>query len=281
MPYVERPGKPRLHYTVDDHTDSWRNAPYLVLQHGNGRSGRFWYRWIPYLSRYYKVVRPDLRGLGQSGKEFDLDRDMTPEALVEDQIAVIDALGADSVHFCGESMGGILGIALASIHPQRVRTLTLVATPVFISDRMKETYSLGHGSRIDAMKQMGIRAWIDATNRSTRFPPDTPQGMFDWYADEFVKSDPQVQLSMARLVNQANAAQWLPGVRAPVLGLYPSAGQITSSEQEQMLTAALPGMRIVHLPTSYHMVHMIHPATCAGHVLHFVAAHDGVPVHER
>ena len=43
MPFVKRPGKPELHYALDDFTDPWRNAPCLILQHGLGRSGRFWY----------------------------------------------------------------------------------------------------------------------------------------------------------------------------------------------------------------------------------------------
>ncbi len=281
MPYVKRPGKPDLHYLVDDYTDPWRNAPYLVLQHGNGRSSRFWYSWVPYLSRFYKVVRPDARGLGMSSADFDLERELTLEALINDLAAMLDALGVESVHFCGESMGGILGIALAALHPRRVRTLTLVATPVYISDRMKEVYSMGHQSRVDAMKEMGREAWLKATNRSTRFPPGTEPGLLEWYENEFARSNPEVQLAMARLVNAANAAAYLPKVEAPVLGLYPTSGPITSAEQEQMLIDNLRGFRLVHLPTRYHMVHHIAPATCASHVLHFIARHDGIACHEN
>src|SRR5438128_1637065 len=235
MPDLERAGNPRLHYSVDDFTDSWKNAPYLILQHGNGRSSRFWYSWIPYLSRYYRIVRPDARGLGLSPADFNLQRDVTVDALVEDLAAIVDDVGASSVHFCGESMGGILGLAFAAMHPQRVRTLTLVATPVFISDKMKETYSMGHKSRVDAMKEMGRDAWLKATNRSTRFPPHSDAGLLDWYEAEFVRSSADVQLAYATLVNGANAAAFLPQVEAPVLGLYPTEGQITSAEQEAML----------------------------------------------
>jgi len=68
---------------------------------------------VPYLSRFYKVARPDARGLGTSSADFDIEREITIEALIEDLVAVIDDIGAQSVHFCGESMGGILGIAPA------------------------------------------------------------------------------------------------------------------------------------------------------------------------
>jgi len=280
MPFIERAAKPRLHYIVDDYTDPWKNAPFVILQHGNGRSSRFWYSWVPYLSRHYRVVRPDARGLGASSADFDLERELTVESLVEDLIAVLDALGAASVHFCGESMGGILGLALAALNPARVRTLTLVSTPVYISDRMKESYSMGHKSRVDAMKEMGREAWLKATNRSTRFPPDTDPALLDWYEAEFARASTEVQLAFATLVNGANAASFLPRVKAPVLGLYPTEGQITSAEQERMLIDNLRDFTLVHMPTRYHMIHHIAPAACATQLLHFIARHDGVPCHE-
>lgn len=281
MPIVQRTGEPDLHYSVDDYTDPWRNAPYLLLQHGNGRSGRFWYRWVPYLSRYYKVVRPDGRGLGASSARFDVQSDVTLEKLIADLVAIIDSLGGAPVHFCGESMGGILGLALAAMHPDKIRTLTLVATPVYISDKMKETYSMGHKSRLDAMREMGRDAWLKATNRSTRFPPDAEPQLLDWYETEFAKSDVEVQMAYARLVNGANITTYLPRVKAPVLGLYPTSGPITSAEQEQMLSDNLSDFRLVHLPTQFHMVQHIMPAACANHLLHFAARHDGIACHER
>lgn len=280
MPAVTRPGKPTLHYSVDDYTDPWKKAPHILLQHGNGRSSQFWYSWIPYLSRFYKVLRPDARGLGRSPVEFDVAAGVTVEALVDDLTAICDAAGAEAVHFCGESMGGILGLAFSAMQPRRVRTLTLVATPVYISDKMKETYSMGHGSRMEAMRAMGKDAWLKATNRSTRFPPESDPGLLDWYEAEFAKSNTDVQLAFATLVNGANAAGLLPSVKAPVLGLYPTEGPITSVEQEQLLLEKLSDFTLVHLPTRYHMVHHIAPAACATHLLHFCARHDGIACHE-
>ena len=34
MADLKRAGKPQLHYVIDDYTDPWKNAPYLILQHG-------------------------------------------------------------------------------------------------------------------------------------------------------------------------------------------------------------------------------------------------------
>jgi hypothetical protein len=69
-------------------------------------------------------------------------------------------------------------------------------------------------------------------------------------------------------------------VQAPVLGLYPTEGPITSAEQEQMLLKNLRNFTVVHLPMRYHMVHHIAPAACATQLLHFISQHDGIACHE-
>lgn len=280
MPRLLRPSEIGVHYEIDDFTDPWTNRPYLLLQHGNGRSGQFWYRWVPYLSRFFKVLRPDTRGLGKSAGPLDLERDVSLDALVDDLTALLDHLGAETVHFCGESMGGILGLALAARNPARVRTLTLVGTPVFIEEAMKQRYAMGHGSRTDAMQEMGIRNWVVATTRGTRLPADQEPGLFQWYVDEFVKGDADVQVAMSTLVNSANASGFLQQVTCPVLGLYPTAGQITSDSQEKMLRDGLANFKLVHLPTNFHMVQLLYPKTCAQHVLKFCAEHDGASLQD-
>ena len=280
MPLLKRPGQPDLHYELDDYTDPWRNAPCLILQHGFGRSGRFWYSWVPYLARFFKVVRPDIRGLGQSSANFDLASEFTMDACVGDVVAIIDHLGADSVHFCGESMGGILGMVLAATHPARVRTLTLVSSPVFIGSATKKTYSLGHASQEEAQQKMGMQAWVAATNRTTRFPPDADPGLLTWYEEEFARNNPEVQKAMSTLFHGISAEPYLPRIEAPVLGLYPTAGPITSADQEQMLIDGIRKLRMVHLPSSFHKVQLVFPAACANHLLHFAAQNDGTTCRE-
>ncbi|MGZ5120952.1 MAG: alpha/beta fold hydrolase [Burkholderiales bacterium] len=276
MSVTQKPGRPALHYVVDDYTDPWKNAPYILLQHGNGRSGAFWYSWVPYLSRFYRVVRPDMRGLGASSANFDLKSEFTLENCVEDLITIIDDLGAQSVHVCGESAGGMVGIALAALHPQRVRTLTLVSTPVHIPRERRVTYGMSGVS-----EETDRDAYIEATNRSMRFPADADPGLLDWYKREFQKNRADVQAAMATgLVNSANMLPYLPRVQAPVLGLYPSEGPITTPEQKQMLRDNLKNVRLVQLPGTFHKVQLMYPAACATHLMYFAAQHDGIASRE-
>ena len=73
----------------------------------------------------------------------------------------------------------------------------------------------------------------------------------------------------------------LPKIKAPGLGLYPTSGPITSREQGEQLAAGIPHMKFIHVPTAFHSVLTLLPATCASHVLHFAAAHDGMACREQ
>ena len=125
MPMLQRKNGPALHYEVDDFTDPWKNAPYIMLQHGYARSTKFWRAWVPYLSRFYKVIRMDLRGLGQSSKEFDLTTGYNLKALLDDLTDLLDHLGVETAHYCGEVSAGTLGMAFAAERADRVRSSAL------------------------------------------------------------------------------------------------------------------------------------------------------------
>jgi 3-oxoadipate enol-lactonase len=280
MPFLERSGQPRLYYELDDFTDPWKEAPAILLQHGYARSSRFWRAWVPYLSRFYKVVRPDLRGLGQSGKDFDLGRGINLEAYLRDFTDLIDHLGLESVHLCGESSGGSLGLAIAAERPTRVRTLSLVSSPVFMTEEDKKSSLAGHPNRVEALRKMGARGWLEASNAGRRFPADADPRLLKWSIDEMGQSDTEVLVAMFRFVSEVDTTPYLPRIKAPVLGLYPMAGVIVTNEHTDLLREKLADVRIVNIPSRAHSLQIVAPATCALEVLHFIARHDGIACRE-
>ncbi len=276
MPLVKRTHKPDLFYELDDFTDPWKNAPFILLQHGFGRSSKFWYRWVPYLARFYRVVRPDLRGFGQSARDFDLQKEMNPGDYVSDLEAVLDHLGAESVHYCGESLGGILGQIFAAERPRRVRTLSLVSAPVFLNADFMERSKFGFSSWEEALRRLGAKGYSLAKNKGDRFSSDTDPSLMRWFAEEQGRSDVEVMIAVQRGIARLSAEPWLPRIKAPVLAIYPSEGPITSPEQEALLRNHVRNLTLVHLPSKHHNLHLIRPAECAQHVLYFAAQHDGM-----
>ena len=274
MPFLERANRPTLHYQIDDYTDPWRDAPVLVLQHGYARSSRFWYAWVLHLAREYTVLRIDLRGHGESLRDFDPATGSTLDAYVGDLCDVLDHLGAGAVHYCGESFGGILGMVLAAREPQRVRTLTLVASPVY--QNANAAYAAGFPTREEALRTLGACKWAEAIyGASDFFPPGTDPRLREWYVGEIAKNDVEVLCGLYGLVKHASAQEFLPRIEAPVLGLYPTAGPLTSSEQEALLRAGIRDLRLIHMPTSSHAVLTVAPDECAARLLEFLRECDG------
>lgn len=281
MPYLERTGKPPIHYEIDDHTDPWRKAPVLILQHGYGRSGKFWFHWVPYLSRFYRVIRPDIRGHGQTHVDPSTYASFTVQTYVEDIVDVIDALGGGQVHYCGESFAGILGMILGADHPKKLRTLSMVSAPLTISTSLKDAWNAGYGSLREALETLGNVEWARRTNSSTRFPPGTDLARIEWYANEMAKTPKEVLISFFALICEASAGPYLARVSTPMLGLYPSSGRITGPNEEVIRKIiAEKGMKYVSFPTEFHSIQFMLPAACANQVLHFAAQHDGVPCRE-
>ena len=276
MPHLKRPRQPTIHYELDDYTDPWKKAPVILLQHGFSRAAKFWYPWVPYLSRFYRVVRPDMRATGDSGTPANLERDLAPEHYLEDINAIIDDVGADSVHYCGESLGGLLGMAFAARYAERIRTLTLIGAPPYISEHDKQNTTYGYASRIEALQKMGTQAWVQASSAGRRFPPDADPGLVRWFDGEMSKGNVDVLVAMTRWMADFTAVPLLSQIRAPVLGLYPSAGPVTDDEQLRLLREHIPDLRIVSIPTRYHASASFEPALCAREVLYFAAQHDGI-----
>ena len=88
----------------------------LLLLHG---WPQHWYMWrgvIPELARSYRVICPDLRGLGWSeAPSGGYDK----ETLANDMLAVMDALGLDRVKLVGHDWGGFTGFLLCLFQPER------------------------------------------------------------------------------------------------------------------------------------------------------------------
>jgi pimeloyl-ACP methyl ester carboxylesterase len=281
MPFFERAGAPRIYYELDDFTDPWKpKAPCIVLQHAHARSSRFWQGWVPYLSRFYRVLRPDLRARGRSGTDFDFKTGISLAEYIKDFHALLDHLEIDSAHFCGESSSGFLGLALAAERPCRLRTLTLVSAPIYMSEEDKATSLHGHATRAEAMRRMGVRAWLESSNAGRRFPADADPAMLAWTVEEMARTDVEVLVATFALASQMDGTPFLASIGIPVLGIYPSGGVIVKEEHVALLRERVKDVTILRIPTRAHSLQVVMPATCATEVLHFAARHDGIACRE-
>lgn len=97
----------------------------LVLLAGFPLAREIWDAQSERLAAAYRIVRPDLRGMGSSGV---VDGPYLMEALAADVAAVLDAIGIDRVTVVGHSAGGYVALAFARMYAERVDRLALVCS---------------------------------------------------------------------------------------------------------------------------------------------------------
>jgi pimeloyl-ACP methyl ester carboxylesterase len=117
FPYVEGvehrfvdTGRLRMHVA-----EAGSGDPLLML-HG---WPQHWYEWrfqIPRLAEQYRVICPDLRGLGWSDAP---PAGYEKENMAEDVVALLDALGLEEVRLVAHDWGGWIGFILCLHHPER------------------------------------------------------------------------------------------------------------------------------------------------------------------
>jgi 3-oxoadipate enol-lactonase len=105
--------------------DGSEGAPALVLSNSLGTTLEMWDPQLPALAGGHRVVRYDRRGHGRSpvpAGPYSIDD------LGADVLTLLDTLELDRISFCGLSIGGMVGMWLASEAPQRIDRLVLCCT---------------------------------------------------------------------------------------------------------------------------------------------------------
>lgn len=101
----------------------------VVLLHGYPENRSSWLAVTPLLTAAgYRVLAPDQRGYSPRARPLRR-RDYRITELVGDVLALVDASGAGRVHLVGHDWGGAVAWAFATLHPDRLKTVTSLTTP--------------------------------------------------------------------------------------------------------------------------------------------------------
>jgi pimeloyl-ACP methyl ester carboxylesterase len=158
-------GDVRLHYVT-----AGAGFP-VVLLHGWPQSWYEWRRVIPGLAERFRVIAPDLRGLGDSSRPADgYDKKTVGSDVWR---LVHDVLGLDAFYLVGHDWGGPTAYAVAAAHPDAVRKLVILDVTI-----------PGDGS--PGISQGG-RRWHHALHQTLDLPEALVAGREDIYLGWFYR----------------------------------------------------------------------------------------------
>jgi len=250
-----------LFYRIDDFTDPWREPDTVVLHHGMAKNHKLWYGWVPILARHYRVVRFDMRGMGQSsvpqpGYPWSLDN------FANDLLGVLDKLRLQKVHLIGETVGGSIAMRFATLHQDRLLSLAVCTSPTSFTDPH-------HGESADQIDREGVAAWVESTITRRLDPDICDPAYIRWYAGQMAATTAHVVSGFQRNAG-GDLRPLLKNVRTPTLVLA------AASLREEVLgdfrgaSGLFPNGRAVIFPGVSGFVQHILPVPCARVWLDFV-----------
>jgi pimeloyl-ACP methyl ester carboxylesterase len=250
------------------------NAPVLVCVHGLSRQGRDFDALARAMGDRYRVICPDVVGRGRSDWLRQPSGYQIP-GYVADMVALLARLDVEQVDWVGTSMGGLIGLGLASLpRPDGV------ASPI----RRLVLNDVGPAIRIEALQRIG--SYLGKTMRfrsleegaaylrsiSEGFGPHTneewlalSEPLFREEGGEWKSHyDPAIALPFAavtpELVAAGEAALWAAydQLRCPTLLIRGAESDLLSAETARAMTQRGPSARLVELPGIGHAPTLIH-----------------------
>jgi len=239
MPIVKL-GEARIHYALEGQS----GTPVLVFSNSLGTNYSMWDPQVPEARKKLRVLRYDTRGHGQSS--------VTPgpysiEQLGKDVIALLDALDLDRVHFCGLSMGGMIGMWLGVNAPERLNRLIFCNTGARIGT--PETWN----ARIEAVRNNGMKAVASAVVErwfSSAFRQKAPATISNTQK-MLEETNPEGYAACCAAVRDFDCREQLSRIRTPTLVIAGVHDPATPPADGRFLAQQIPGARYAELNAAH------------------------------
>lgn len=239
MPMIDADGC-QLNVQVDGPDD----GPTLMLSNSLGTTLQMWEPQMPAFTKLFRVIRYDRRGHGKS--------DVPPgpysmERFGRDVLAMLDGLKIDKTHWCGLSMGGMVGQWLGAHAPERLDRIVLANTTCYYPDptnwhkRIKALHEGGLAAVADAV----IASWLTADFRARE-----PQVTADMKA-MLIASPSEGYLACCEALSTLDQRALLPKIRNPTLVIAGRHDPATPLAAGEFIQSQIPGAHLAVLDAAH------------------------------
>ncbi|PYU66110.1 MAG: 3-oxoadipate enol-lactonase [Acidobacteria bacterium] len=239
MPIVKS-GEAQIHYALEGQS----GTPVLVLSNSLGTNYSMWNPQVPEARKKLRVLRHDTRGHGQSSVT---QGPYSIEQLGKDVIELLDALDLDRVHFCGLSMGGMIGMWLGVNAPERLNRLILSNTGARIGT--PETWNV----RIEAVRKTGMKS-VASTVVERWFSPAFRQKAPATISNTqkmLEETNPDGYVVCCAAVRDFDCRDQLSRVSIPALVIAGAHDPATPPADGRFLADQIPGARYIELNAAH------------------------------
>ncbi|WP_339529092.1 3-oxoadipate enol-lactonase [Pseudomonas mucidolens] len=244
-----------------------QGAPVLVLSNSLGTDLHMWDTQMPAFTEHFQVLRLDTRG---HGKSLVTEGPYSIEQLGRDVLALLDALHIQRAHFCGLSMGGLIGQWLGINAGERLLRLVVcntaakIGTPEVWNPRIEMVLRDGQAAMV-ALRDASIARWFTADFAEAN--PDQAQRITDMLA----ATSPQGYAANCAAVRDADFRQQLASITLPTLVIAGTDDAVTPPSGSQFIQAQVKGAEYAEFPAA-HLSNVQAGAAFSDRVLSFLLA---------
>jgi pimeloyl-ACP methyl ester carboxylesterase len=241
----------------------------LIMTRGLGSNSDHWYPQLPALSKHYRALIFDNRGIARTS---DMDGPYSIREMAEDIIGLMDRVGFAKAHIFGLSMGGMIAQEIALNYPKRANKLILCVThcggekQVTPAEKITNIFS--------TMIQEGTEeAKIAAT--AILFAPETLEKRPE-LAVQYAEVSLRQPVPAEILIKQMNAVRefytWdrLPQITAPTLVLGAEQDVLIPPENSRILAERIPNAELVIVKGGGHQILIEQADACNQAILNFL-----------
>jgi pimeloyl-ACP methyl ester carboxylesterase len=228
--------------TINYHVEG--AGPPLIMLHGATSAPlEDWAAQRPAFRQAFRLFLPDARG--HAGTRWDARDGFSNEMLVADLLGFADALGLDTFHLVGFSMGAMTSLMFAARHPERLRTAIICGIDTFREPRASVARRLMDPERILREEP----AWAKELARRH----DPVQGPGAWQ-----RLLPAIAADVA--IQPLPTPAELRNIRLPVLLVYGDRDVFVPPDHAVAIYRQLPDARLLMAPNCPHQVMVYQPA---------------------
>jgi 3-oxoadipate enol-lactonase len=240
----------------------------LILIRGFGSNADHWYEQVPYLSREYKVIIFDNRGVARSSHPGGA---LSIMMMAQDTIRLIDALGITSFYLLGLSMGGMIAQEVAINYPERVKGLVLACTHCGGTHQISASKEV-----INIFTEMATVGSDESKIKAAAclFDPETlaqrPEVAQKYTAISFKNpASAEILSKQQEAVLGHDSFDRLPQIKAATLVLTGDADLLVPPDNSKILAERIPGAKLIIVPGGGHQILVEQPEACNKAIMDF------------
>jgi class 3 adenylate cyclase len=204
-------------------------------------------KWETRLRSFCREISFDYRGTGASDRGSQATR-FSPERIIEDGIAVLDALGVERSAVFAEMDAGPIAVLMAATFPDRVSALVLSNT--WASARWAPDHVFGVTDDVIEMMLEGLETYWGSGGGVDWIPTeaDNPDLRDQLARIERRAASPSVMAERARTVVDLDVRHVLSSIQAPTLVFHRTELPIIDVAHAKELAERIPNARLIELP---------------------------------